>query len=56
MDVKVKGDDIYMIGEKYLYNSEFRKIDNAMSTDLDYLYTYGSSIIVNFDIRGTLKG
>lgn len=56
VDVKVKGDDIYMIGEKYLYNSEFRKIDNAMSTDLDYLYTYGSSIIVNFDIRGTLKG
>ena len=37
IDVKVKGDDIYMIGEKYLYNSEYRKTGNTMSTDLDYL-------------------
>nr|WP_321245980.1 hypothetical protein [uncultured Psychroserpens sp.] len=56
VDVKIKGDDIYMIGEKYLYDSEFRKTGNTMSTDLDYLYTYGSSIIVNFDTKGTLKG
>jgi hypothetical protein len=56
IDVKVKGDNIYMIGEKYLYDSEFRKTGNTMSTDLDYLYTYGSSVIVNFDTKGTLKG
>ena len=55
VDVTVKGDDIYMIGEKYLYDSEFRKTGNTMSTDLDYLYTYGSSVIVNFDTKGTLK-
>nr|WP_321222569.1 hypothetical protein [uncultured Psychroserpens sp.] len=56
VDVTVKGDDIYMIGEKHLYDSEFRKTGNTMSTDLDYFYTYGSSIIVNFDSKGTLKG
>ncbi|WP_034057993.1 hypothetical protein [Lacinutrix jangbogonensis] len=55
VDVKVKGDDIFMIGEKYLYDSEFRKTGNTTSTDLDYFYTYGSSVIVNFDTKGTLK-
>jgi hypothetical protein len=56
VDVTIKGDNIYMIGEKYLYDSEFRKTGTTMSKDLDYLYTYGSSIIVNFDTKGTLKG
>ncbi|MEM5565158.1 hypothetical protein WNY78_08580 [Psychroserpens sp. AS72] len=56
VDVTVKGDDIYMIGEKYLYDSEFRKNGNTLTTDLDYLYTYGSSVIVNFNTKGTLKG
>lgn len=57
VDVKVEGDDIYMIGEKYLYDSEFRKIDGVTTgTELDYFYTYGSSVIVNFDTKGTLKG
>ncbi|WP_040280892.1 hypothetical protein [Psychroserpens damuponensis] len=56
VDVTIKGDDIYMIGEKYLYDSEFRKNGNTTTTDLDYLYTYGSSVIVNFDTKGTLKG
>ncbi|AGC78290.1 hypothetical protein LX97_02917 [Nonlabens dokdonensis] len=56
VDVEVKGDDIYLIGEKYLYDHEFRKTGNKMSTELDYLYTYGSSILVNFDSKGSLKG
>lgn len=55
VDVKVKGDDIYMIGEKYLYDSEFRKTGSTTSTELDYFYTYGSSVIVNFNTKGTLK-
>ncbi|MEJ6792610.1 MAG: hypothetical protein QNK89_07770 [Lacinutrix sp.] len=44
-----------MIGEKYLYDSEFRKSGNTTTKDLDYFYTYGSSVIVNFDTKGTLK-
>lgn len=55
VDIIIKGDNIYMIGEKYLYDSEFRKTSNKMSTDIDYIYTYGSSVIVNFDTKGTLK-
>jgi hypothetical protein len=56
VDATVMGDDIFLIGEKYLYDSEFRKTGNTMSTELDYLYTYGSSVVVNFDTKGTLKG
>ena len=56
VDVKVSGDDIFMFGEKYLEDSEFRKNGNTITTDLDYFYIYGSSIIVNFDSKGTLKG
>ncbi|OUR97685.1 hypothetical protein A9Q86_15850 [Flavobacteriales bacterium 33_180_T64] len=56
VDVKIINDDIFMIGEKHLEDSEFRKNGNAMTNELDYLYTYGSSIIVNFDTTGTLKG
>ena len=55
IDVKVMGDDIFMIGEKQLVDSEFRKNGNTPTTDLDYFYTFGSSIIVNFDTKGTLK-
>lgn len=55
IDVKVIGDDIFMIGEKQLEDSEFRKNGNTLTTDLDYLYTFGSSVIVNLDTKGTLK-
>tara|TARA_R110000787_G_scaffold60220_8_gene136570 strand:+ start:11602 stop:13047 length:1446 start_codon:yes stop_codon:yes gene_type:complete len=54
--IKVVNDDIFMIGEKYLENSEFRKNGSTTTTDMDYFYTYGSSVIVNFDTKGTLKG
>ncbi len=55
VDVKVLGDDIYMLGEKFLYDSEFRKNGNTITNEIDYLYTYGSSVIVNLDTKGTLK-
>lgn len=55
VDVKVIDDDIFMIGEKQLQKSEFRKNGNTPTTELDYFYTYGSSVIVNFDTKGTLK-
>ncbi|MUU77545.1 hypothetical protein [Winogradskyella endarachnes] len=56
VDTKVIGDEIYVFGEKQLTDSAFRKSGNSMSTELDYFYTYGSSIIVNMDTKGTLKG
>lgn len=56
VDLTIKGDNIYMIGENYLYDSAFRKTGNTISTDLYYLYTFGSSVIVNFDTKGTLEG
>ncbi len=56
IDIKVVNDDIYMIGEKQLTKSEFRKTGGTMTTELDYTYTFGSSVIVNFDTKGTLKG
>ncbi|WP_299101523.1 hypothetical protein [uncultured Winogradskyella sp.] len=55
VDVKVLGDDIYVFGEKQLKDSEFRKTGGTMTTELDYFYTYGSSVIVNMDAKGTLK-
>ena len=55
VDVIINEDDIFILGEKYLYDSEFRKVGGKPSMDLDYLYTYGSSIIVNLDTKGTLK-
>lgn len=54
--IKVENDDIFMLGEKYLETSEFRKNGSTTTTDLDYLYTYGSSVIVNMDAKGVLKG
>lgn len=56
VDVKVIDDDIFVIGEKQLQDSEFRKNGNTITNELDYIYTFGSSIIVNFDTKGTLKG
>ena len=55
VDVKVVNDAIFMIGEKQLEDSEFRKNGTSITNELDYLYTYGSSVIVNFDTKGTLK-
>ena len=55
VDVKVVGDDIFMIGEKRLEKSEFRKNGSTPTMDLDYFYTFGSSVIVNLDTKGTLK-
>jgi hypothetical protein len=56
VDAKVINNDIYLIGEKQLQKSEFRKTGNTMSTEMDYFYTNGPSLIVNFDLNGTLKG
>ncbi|WP_353777730.1 hypothetical protein [Winogradskyella sp. 3972H.M.0a.05] len=55
VDAKVVNDDIYIIGEKQLKKSEFRKTGGTTSTEMDYFYTYGSSVIVNMDTKGTLK-
>lgn len=55
VDVEVVNDNIFMIGEKQLEDSEFRKNGNTVTNELDFLYTYGSSVIVNFDTKGTLK-
>lgn len=55
IDAMVINDDIYMIGEKQLETSEFRKTGNSMSMEIDYTYTFGSSVIVNMDTKGTLK-
>ncbi len=55
VDILVVNDDIFLMGEKYLENSEFRKNGSTVTTDLDYFYTYGSSVIVNMDTKGTLK-
>jgi len=54
-DIKVIGDDIFMIGEKRLTKSEFRKVGNTVTNNLDYHYTFGASVIVNMDTKGTLK-
>ena len=55
VNITVINDDIFMLGEKYLENSEFRKNGSTVTTDLDYFYTYGASVIVNMDSKGTLK-
>ncbi len=56
IDVEVINNDIYMIGEKQLTASEFKKTGSSMSMEMDYTHTFGASVIVNMDTRGTLKG
>ncbi len=56
VDVKIIGDDIFLIGEKQLTDSAFRKQGNTTTMELDYTYTFGPSIVVNLDTKGTLKG
>lgn len=48
----VLGDDIYIIGEKQTYSSKFK---SDKSTELDYLYTHGPTVLLNLDTKGTLK-
>ena len=48
----VVGDDIYLIGEKQTYTSKFKA---GQSTELDYIYSHGPTVITNFDTKGTLK-
>jgi hypothetical protein len=55
IDVIVKNNDIFLCGEKQLVKSEFRKNGNTPTTEMDYFYTYGPGLIVNFDTNGTLK-
>ncbi|KGL64089.1 hypothetical protein [Polaribacter sp. Hel1_85] len=55
ISVNVINDDIYLLGEKQLETSEFKKGGNSMTTEIDYFYTYGSSVLVNIDTKGTLK-
>ena len=47
----VFGDDIYILGEKQLSDSEF--LPN--STKLKYKHTFGPGILVNMNTNGTLK-
>lgn len=47
----VLGDDIFMVAEKQTYTSKFR----GQTTDLDYFYHYGPSVVINLDTKGTLK-
>jgi len=52
LHANVIGDDIYLIGEKQTYTSKFK---SDKSTDLDYIYTHGPTVITNLDTKGTLK-
>lgn len=56
VDVKVTNDDIIILGEKQLEKNEFRKVGNTTTMDIDYTYTFGSSVIATLDHKGTLKG
>jgi hypothetical protein len=53
--VKILNDDVFMIGERQLTKSAFRKSGTTVINELDDTHTFGSSIIVNLDARGTLK-
>ena len=46
------GEDLFIVSEKQTYSSKFK---SDKSTDLDYLYTHGPTIVINLDINGTLK-
>lgn len=48
----VLADDIFIVAEKQTYTSKFK---SDKSTDLDYLYTHGPTLIANLDTTGTLK-
>ena len=51
IETVVFGDDVYILGEKQLTDSEF--IPNT--TNLKYDHTFGPAILVNLDNKGTLK-
>jgi len=54
-DVLVNNDDIIIFGERQLYKSEFRKSNGTPTTEMDYFYTFGATLMVNMDTKGTLK-
>ncbi|WP_412986324.1 hypothetical protein [Pontimicrobium sp. IMCC45349] len=51
VDTKVFADDIYILGEKQLTDSEFK----PNSTELKYSHTFGPAILINLNVDGTLK-
>lgn len=55
VDCKVIDDEIFMVGEKQLRKSEFKKNGSSMTTEMDDFYTFGSSILVQLETNGTLK-
>lgn len=54
-DIVLNNDDLFLFGERQLSKSEFKKNGNSVTTELDYFYTFGSSLMVNMDTKGTLK-
>lgn len=55
VDVLQVNDDIIMIGERQLTKSAFRKSGTTVINELDDTHTFGASVLVNLDTRGTLK-
>lgn len=56
IDIEPLGDDIYIVAEKQLKDSSFKgEGTSKISTELEYTYTYGSKLLVNMDMQGTLK-
>src|SRR5690606_29176858 len=56
VNVALTDDAIYMVGEKQLSKSEFRKGGSSLGVEIDYFYTYGSSVLAAMDHQGTLLG
>src|SRR5690606_16753238 len=56
VEVTLTDDAIYMVGEKRLSKSEFREGGTSLGVEIDYFYTYGSSVLVAMDPQGTLLG
>ena len=56
LGVELVGNDIYLVGEKQLKDSSFKgEGTTRVSTEIEYTYTYGSKLLVNMDMQGTLK-
>lgn len=47
--------DVIIMGEKQLEKSAFRKSGTTITNELDTTYTFGSSVTVTMDNKGTLK-
>lgn len=48
----VLADDIYLVAEKQTYTSKFKA---GQSTELDYIYSHGPTVVTNLDTKGTFK-